>query len=162
MTRRRGRPWLQGGVQKNFGQKNFGLNFRSLFAGKRKPYTALLQCRTSLCRKMGSTEERFRWWIWFPGFYRVFVSTTGLESFSLRPEKFSKRFFFRGGCVRFFLLCIWGKNSLSRILSACIQSQLGERHGCPTFLELRFDRREFRVRKKGSFGEGVFSEKTIF
>ena len=29
MTRRRGRPWPQG-VQKNFGQKNFGLNFRSL------------------------------------------------------------------------------------------------------------------------------------
>ena len=29
MTRRRGRPWPQGGF-KNFGQKNFGLNFRSL------------------------------------------------------------------------------------------------------------------------------------
>ena len=29
MTRRRGRPWPQGGL-KNFGQKNFGLNFRSL------------------------------------------------------------------------------------------------------------------------------------
>ena len=41
----------------------------------------------------------------FPGFYRIFVSTTGLESFSLRPEKFSKRFSFGGGCVRFFLLC---------------------------------------------------------
>ena len=26
----------------------------------------------------------------FPGFYRVFVSTTGLERLSLRPEKFSK------------------------------------------------------------------------
>ena len=25
----------------------------------------------------------------FPGFYRVFVSTAGLESFPLRPEKFS-------------------------------------------------------------------------
>ena len=38
-------------------------------------------------------------------FYRVFVSTTGLESFSLRPEKFPKRFSFGGGRVRFFLLC---------------------------------------------------------
>ena len=37
---------------------------------------------------------------------RVFVSTTGLESFSSRPEKFSKRFSFGGGCVRFFLLCL--------------------------------------------------------
>ena len=39
-------------------------------------------------------------------FYRVFVSTTGLEIFSSRPEKFSKRFSFGGGCVRFFLLCV--------------------------------------------------------
>ena len=43
--------------------------------------------------------------VFFPGFYRVFVSTTGLESFSLRPEKLSKRFSCGGGCVRFFLLC---------------------------------------------------------
>ena len=42
----------------------------------------------------------------FPGFHRVFASTTGLESFSLRPEKFPKRFSFGGGRVRFFLLCI--------------------------------------------------------
>ena len=33
---------------------------------------------------------------------RVFVSTTGLQGFSLRPEKFSKRIFFGGGRVRFF------------------------------------------------------------
>ena len=60
----------------------------------------------SLQEKMGSTEERFRWWIYgFPGFCRVFVSTAGLESFSLRPEKFSKRFSFGGGCVRLSLLC---------------------------------------------------------
>ena len=39
----------------------------------------------------------------FSGFYRVFlVSTTDLESFSLRPEKFPKRFSFGGGRVRFF------------------------------------------------------------
>ena len=62
-------------------------------SGKKKAYTALLQCRTFLCRKkMGSTEERFRWWIWFPGFYRVFVSTTGLESFSFRSESSPKDF----------------------------------------------------------------------
>ena len=30
------------------------------------------------------------------------VSTTGLESLSLRPEKLSKRFSFGGGSVRFF------------------------------------------------------------
>ena len=49
----------------------------------------------------------------FPGFHRVFISdinTTNLESFSLRPEKFPKRFSFGGGRVRFFLLCImWRK-----------------------------------------------------
>ena len=38
-------------------------------------------------------------------FIGFFVSTNGLESFSLRPEKFSKRFSFGGGCVCFFLLC---------------------------------------------------------
>ena len=48
--------------------------------------------------EMGATEERFL------GFHRVFVSTTGLESFSLRPGKVPKRFSFVGGSVRFFLL----------------------------------------------------------
>ena len=37
--------------------------------------------------------------------YRVFASTTGLESFSLRPEKSPKRFFFRWWSCTFFLLC---------------------------------------------------------
>ena len=54
----------------------------------------------------------------FPGFYRVFVSTAGLESFSLRPEKFPKRFSCGGGCVRFFLL--WAGMSISRNLGANI------------------------------------------
>ena len=45
----------------------------------------------------------------FLGFTGVFVSTTGLESFSLGPEKFSKWFSFGGGCVRFFLLCMSDK-----------------------------------------------------
>ena len=39
----------------------------------------------------------------FPGFYRVFVSTTGLESSSMRPDKSSKRFSFSGGSVLFLL-----------------------------------------------------------
>ena len=38
-------------------------------------------------------------------FIGFFVSTTDLESFSLRPEKSPKRFSFGGGRVRFFLLC---------------------------------------------------------
>ena len=54
----------------------------------------------SLQKKMGSQRKDFGGGFGFPGFYRVFVSTTG--SFSSRPEKFSKRFSFGGGCVRFF------------------------------------------------------------
>ena len=38
-------------------------------------------------------------------FMGFFVSTTGLESFSFRPEKFPKRFSFGSGRVRFLLLC---------------------------------------------------------
>ena len=57
-------------------------------------------------KKWGPRRKDFGGGYAFPGFYRVFVSTTGLESFSLKPEKFSKRFSFGGGCVRFFLL--WG------------------------------------------------------
>ena len=74
-------------------------------SGKKKPYTALLQCRTFCRQKWGPLRKDFGGGYGFPGFYRVFVSTTGLESFSLRPDKFSKRFSFGGGCVRFFLLC---------------------------------------------------------
>ena len=80
-------------------------NFPAI-SGEKKPYTALLQCRTFLCRKeWGPQREDFGGGYGFPGFYRVLVSTTGMESFSLRPEKFSKRFSFGGGCVRFSLLC---------------------------------------------------------
>ena len=76
-------------------------------AGEKKAYTALLQCTTFLCqKKWGPQRKDFGGRYGFPGFYRVFVSTTGLESFSLRPEKFSKRFSFGGGRVRFFLLCV--------------------------------------------------------
>ena len=73
--------------------------------GKKKAYTALVQCRTSLAGKWGPQRKDFGGGYGFPGFYRVFVSTTGLESFSLRQEKFSKRFSFGGDCVHFFLLC---------------------------------------------------------
>ena len=82
---------------------------KNVFAGKKKAYTALLQCRTFLCRKKnGSHSGKISVVdMAFPGSYRVFVSTTGLESFSLRPEKFSKRFSFSGGCVRFFSSLLW-------------------------------------------------------
>ena len=64
----------------------------------------LLQCRTFLAETNGVHRGKISVvdiWV-FLGFYSVFVSATGLESFSLRPEKFSKRFSFGGGCVRFF------------------------------------------------------------
>ena len=90
-------------------------SFFVFFSGKKKPYTALLQCRTFLCRKKwGPQRKDFGGGYVFPGFCRVFVSTTGLESFSLRPEKFSKRFSFGGGRVGFFLLCFLSFLGLSR------------------------------------------------
>ena len=71
-----------------------------VLAGKKKAYTALLQCRTFLCRKKcGPQRKDFGGRCGFPGFHRVFVSTTDLESFSLRPEKFPKRFSFGGIAV---------------------------------------------------------------
>ena len=49
----------------------------------------------------------------FPGFHWVFVSTTDLEIFSLRPEKFPKRYSFGGGRVRFFFYSLHnGKGAL--------------------------------------------------
>ena len=82
--------------------------FSGGFSGKKQAYTAPLQCRTFLCRKKwGPQRKDFGGRYGFPGFRRVFVSTTGLESFSLRPEKFPKRFSFSGGSVRFFLPCFW-------------------------------------------------------
>ena len=82
----------------------------TMFTGKKKAYTALLQCRTFLCRKKwGPQRKDFGGGYGLPGFCRVFVSTTGLESFSLRPEKFSKRFSFGGGRVRFLLRHVYMK-----------------------------------------------------
>ena len=65
--------------------------------------------RNFLCRKKWGPQRkdfggRYAILMGFPGFYRVFVSTTGLESFLLRPEKVSKRFSLGGGSVRVFLL----------------------------------------------------------
>ena len=81
---------------------NFAQNLET---GKKKAYTALLQRRTFLCRKKwGPQRKDFGGKYGFPGFYRVFVSTTGLESFSFRPQKFPKRFSIGGGRVRFLLL----------------------------------------------------------
>ena len=65
-------------------------------------------------KKWGPQRKDFGGRYGFPGFYRVFVSTTGLESFSFRPEKFPKRFSFGGGRVRFFLL--WNMPLLEWIL----------------------------------------------
>ena len=58
----------------------------------------------SLQKKIGIHRGKISVVDMVPGFSRVFVSTTGLESFPLGPEKFSKRFSFGGGCVLFFLL----------------------------------------------------------
>ena len=61
-------------------------------------------CLCELCpQKWGPQRKDFGGRFGFPGFYRVFASTTGLEGFS---EKFSKQFSFGGGSVRFCLLCV--------------------------------------------------------
>ena len=95
------------------------------FPGKKKAYTALLQCRTFLCRKKwGPQRKNFGGRYGFPGFYMVFVSTTGLESFSFRPEKLPKKFSFGGGRVRFFLLCFLLADTIFLgLLSPKVQSQ---------------------------------------
>ena len=54
------------------------------FLGNKKAYTVLLQRRTFFCRKKWGPQRRdFGGRYGFPGFYRVFVSTTGLEIFLL-------------------------------------------------------------------------------
>ena len=56
-------------------------------------------------KKWGPQSKDFGGGYGFPGLYLVFVFTTGLDIFSLRPEKFPKWFSFGGGRVRFFLFC---------------------------------------------------------
>ena len=102
-------------------------------AGKKKPYTALLQCGTFLCRKKWGPQRRdFGGGYVFPGFFRVFVSTTGLESFSLRPEELSKRYSFGGGCVRFFLLWTEGGVGDMCVTRACKPVRHTRSHTCLT------------------------------
>ena len=89
--------------------------------GKKKAYTALLRCRTFLCRKKwGPQRKDFGGGYVLPGFYRVFVSTTGLESFSLRPEKFSERSSFGGGCVRFFFSELYARKLAKTIVGSIV------------------------------------------
>ena len=65
----------------------------SVKPGKKKAYTALLQRRTFLCRKKwGPQRKDLGGRYGFSGFYRVFVSTTGLESFLLGQKSSPKDF----------------------------------------------------------------------
>ena len=61
-----------------------------LFAGKKTIHRPAPVQNFSLQKKMGPQRKDFSGGYGFPGFYRVFVSTTSLESFSLKPKKFSK------------------------------------------------------------------------
>ena len=74
--------------------------------GKRKHTPPCSSAELVFARKIWGTQKKdFGGRYGCPSFHRAFVSTTGLESFSLRPEKFPKIFSFSGGSVRFFLLC---------------------------------------------------------
>ena len=59
----------------------------------------------SLPKKKGPQRTDFGGRDGFRVYFKGFVSTAGLESFSLSPEKFPKGFSFGGGRVRFCLLC---------------------------------------------------------
>ena len=74
--------------------------------GKRKHTPPCSSAELFFAEKRGPQRKDFGGGYGFPAFYRVFVSTTGLEKFSLHPEKFPKRFSFGGGRVRFLLLCL--------------------------------------------------------
>ena len=105
-----------------------------LFLGKRKHTPPCSSAELFFAeKKWGPQRKDFGGGHGLPGFYRVFVSTTGLESFSLRPEKFSKRFSFGGGCVRFFLLCLL-KQSLSKWYSARFLLVLGWGGSFPCYI----------------------------
>ena len=96
--------------------------FLPIATGKKKPYTALLQCRTFLCgKKMGSTEERFRWWIWLSGFFIwSFCIHHRLGKFFFEAKNVLQWIFFRWWlCTPFSSL---SKLSLSR-LRACRSSE---------------------------------------
>ena len=57
VTRRRGRPRPQG-VSKNFGQKNFGLNFRSLKNEKKKKKLRTQKSHKKITSKNSGSKEK--------------------------------------------------------------------------------------------------------
>ena len=80
------------------------VNTLARIAGKKKAYTALLHCRTFLCRKKwGPQRKDFGGGYGFPGFSGGFCIHHWPGKFSFQPEKFPKRCSFGGGRVRFFL-----------------------------------------------------------
>ena len=89
----------------------------------------------ALPKKWGPQRKDFGGRYGFPGFHRVFVSTTGLESFSLGPEKFSKRFSFGGGTVLFSSLL-----ALEQATQTCTLPIFGEIRD-PDSLAANYDRK---------------------
>ena len=69
-----------------------GFIIYEIYTGKKKACTALLQWGTFFAEEWGSQRKDFGGRYGFPWFYRVFVSTTGLESFSLGQERSSNYF----------------------------------------------------------------------
>ena len=47
-------------------------------------------------------EERFRWWVWFPGFYRVFCIHHWPGKFFFAARKVPQKIFFRWWSCTFF------------------------------------------------------------
>ena len=75
------------------GEHNVATGAVSLKAGKKKAYTALLQWGILLCpQKWGPQRKDFGGRYGFPGFHRVFVSTTSRES-CLWGQKSSPNYF---------------------------------------------------------------------
>ena len=70
----------------------------------------------SLQEKWGPQRKDFGGGYGLPGFYRVFVSTTGLESFFFEARKVLQKIFFRWWlCTLFFLLC-------TRLVKECFEA----------------------------------------
>ena len=82
---------------------NSGKSLSELILGKRKHTPPCSSAELFFAEKMGSTEGKISVvdmvFLVFMGFL---YPPPAWESFSLRPEKFSKRFSFGGGCVRVF------------------------------------------------------------
>ena len=66
-------------LKKSHCQQKVFCRASSVYSREKKAYTALLQCRTFLCRKKwGPLRNDFGGRCGLPGFHRVFVSTTGV------------------------------------------------------------------------------------